>query len=488
MNLALRLAVNPVLEDAGRSLLIGANWEAAAETMTVRNPFSGDVLGEVACAGVEHVDRAVASALIGAAAMRDLSTGARARILHSAATALEADAARFAAAITAETGKPVRSSTREVARAVNTLRLSAEEATRLAGETIAFDSFPGGETRTGHYQHEPLGVIVAITPFNDPLNLICHKVGPALAAGNAVVLKPAEQAPLIAIMLARLLLTAGLPDGALNLLTGRGCDFGDALTSHDDVAMVSFTGGAGVGLAISRSAGIKRLAMELGGNGAVIVMDDADIEKAARACAAGAFGAAGQNCIGVQRIYVHDAVHDAFRNAMVAATNALNVGDPSDPATDIGPMISLEQAQRILDWTQEAVARGATLLAGGERAGTLVRPTLLADVSEDARVSCHEAFGPVVSLFRFTDLDEAIDAANRADYAIHAAIFTGSLRHSHHAARRLTVAGVMINDSTDYRLDAMPFGGAGRGNLGREGVRFAVREMSQTKVVCFHDA
>ena len=488
MSQALRQVVNPVQAETGRSLLIGGRWETAAETMAIHNPFTDEVLGEAACAGVEHAERAVASAVVGAEAMRDLSTGARSRILHSAATALEADAARFAAAITAETGKPVRSATREVARAVNTLRLSAEEAVRLAGETIAFDSFPGGETRSGHYVHEPLGVIVAITPFNDPLNLICHKVGPALAVGNAVVLKPAEQAPLVAVMLARLLLAAGLPEGALNLLTGRGCDFGDVLTGHEDVAMVSFTGGAGVGQAICRSAGMKRVAMELGGNGPVIVMDDADIERAAQACASGAFGAAGQNCIGVQRIYVHEAVHDVFRDAMVAATNALTVGDPTDPATDIGPMIGLEQAERILTWTQEAVEQGATLLTGGERVGALVRPTLLADVPEAARVSCEEAFGPVVSLFRFSDLDEAVDAANRAEYAIHAAIFTGSLRHARHAARRLRVAGVMINDSTDYRLDAMPFGGAGRGNMGREGVRFAVREMSQTKVVCFHDA
>ncbi|MET4685195.1 aldehyde dehydrogenase family protein [Brevundimonas faecalis] len=488
MSLALRQVVTPVPAETGRTLLIGAGWETAAETMTVRNPFTGDVLGEAACAGVEHAERAVASAVLGAELMRDLSTGARSRILHAAAAALEADAARFAAAITAETGKPVRSATREVARAVNTLRLSAEEAVRLAGETIAFDSFPGGETRSGHYVHEPLGVIVAITPFNDPLNLICHKVGPALAVGNAVVLKPAEQAPLVAVMLAKLLLAAGLPEGALNLLTGRGCDFGDALTGHEDVAMVSFTGGAGVGQAICRSAGMKRVAMELGGNGPVIVMDDADIDTAAQACASGAFGAAGQNCIGVQRIYVHESVHDAFRDAMVAATNALTVGDPTDPATDIGPMIDLQQAERILTWTREAVAQGATLLTGGERVGALVRPTLLADVPEAAKVSCEEAFGPVVSLFRFSDVDEAIDAANRAEYAIHAAIFTGSLRHARHAARRLRVAGVMINDSTDYRLDAMPFGGAGRGNMGREGVRFAVREMSQTKVVCFHDA
>lgn len=474
--------------DVGLSLLIDGRWEAAGRVMPVLNPWSGETLGAVACADTGHVERAVASALRGAKAMIELSTGERSRILHAAAAALEGDAERFAAAITAETGKPIRNARREVLRAVNTLRLSAEEAVRLAGETIAFDSFPGGETRSGYYVYEPVGVIAAITPFNDPLNLVCHKLGPAFAAGNAVILKPAEQAPLVAIMLARLLLAAGLPERGLCLLTGRGSDFGDALTGHPDVAMVSFTGGARVADAICRTAGIKRVAMELGGNGPVIVMDDADVAKAAAACVAGAFGAAGQNCIGVQRIYVHDAIHDAFRDALVAATAALRVGDPMDPETDVGPMVGSGEAERIVAWTIDAVGRGAELLAGGERAGTLVRPIVLANVPGDAQVACHEAFGPVVSLFRFTDLDEAINAANSVDYTIHAAVFTESIRTASYAARRLRAAGVMINDSTDYRLDAMPFGGAGRGNMGREGVRFAAREMSQTKVVCFHGA
>lgn len=474
--------------DAEGSLLIGGRWETAASTIPVVNPWSGKAIGAVACAGPAHVERAVASATRGAEAMRSLSTGERSRILHAAAAALESDAERFAVAITAEIGKPIRAARREVARAVNTLRLSAQEAVRLAGETIAFDSVPGSETRSGHYVYEPVGVVVAITPFNDPLNLVCHKVGPAFAAGNAVILKPAEKAPLVAIMLARLLLAAGLPTEALCVLTGRGSDYGDALTGHSGVAMVSFTGGARVGTAICRAAGIKRLAMELGGNGPVIVMDDADIGKAAAACTAGAFGAAGQNCIGVQRIYVHAAVADAFREAMLAAVRALRVGDPMDEETDVGPMADLNEAERIMAWTLDAVGRGATLLEGGERAGTLVRPVLLANVPEDARVACHEAFGPVACLFDFDDPDAAIDAANRADYSIHAAVFTESLRTAHRVARRLRAAGVMINDSTDYRLDAMPFGGAGRGNMGREGVRFAAREMSQTKVICFHDA
>ena len=474
--------------DAGQSLLIDGRWESAALTMPVINPWSGKVIGAVACASTAHVERAVESARRGAGAMRLLSTGERSRILHAAAAALERDAERFAIAITIETGKPIRAARREVARAVNTLRLSAEEAVRLVGETIAFDSVPGSEARAGHYVYEPVGVVVAITPFNDPLNLVCHKLGPAFAAGNAVILKPAEKAPLVAIMLARLLLAAGLPAEALCVLTGRGSDYGDALTGHPDVAMVSFTGGARVGAAICRAAGIKRLAMELGGNGPVIVMDDADIDRAAAACAAGAFGAAGQNCIGVQRIYVHSAVFERFRETMRAAVRALRVGDPMDEETDVGPMADAGEAERIMAWTGEAVERGATLLEGGERAGTLVRPVLLANVPQDARVACHEAFGPVACLFAFGDLDAAIDAANRADYSIHAAVFTDSLSMAHRVARRLRAAGVMINDSTDYRLDAMPFGGAGRGNMGREGVRFAAREMSQTKVIFFHDA
>ena len=375
-----------------------------------------------------------------------------------------------------------------MARAVNTLRLSAEEAVRLAGETLAFDSMPGGAARSGFFLYEPVGVIAAITPFNDPLNLICHKLGPAFAAGNAVILKPAEQAPLVAVMLAELLLAAGLPGEALNLLTGRGAEFGDLLVAHPDVAMVSFTGGAPTGERIAVAAGAKRLAMELGANSPVIVAADADLAKAAAACASGAFSAAGQNCIGVQRIYVHAACYDDFRAAFVAATAALIVGDPASADTEIGPMIGAAEAARLEQRIAEAQSHGARVLTGGTRNGALFQPTVIENAPDSATLVCEEAFGPVVSLFRFDDLDAAIARANAPHHAIHAAIFTESLRDALHAARRLEAAGVMINDSTDYRLDAMPFGGAKGGNMGREGVRFAIREMSQTKTVCFNAA
>lgn len=471
-----------------RTLLIGGEWRAAAETMPVANPFTGAVLAQVACAGQAEAQAAVASATRGAAAMRALTSGERSAVLHRAADALAQDATRFAQAITAESGKPIAHATREVARAVNTLRLSAEEAVRLAGETLAFDSMPGGAGRSGFFLYEPVGVIAAITPFNDPLNLICHKLGPAFAAGNAVILKPAEQAPLVAVMLAEVLLAAGLPGEALNLLTGRGAAFGDLLVAHPDVAMVSFTGGAPTGERIAVAAGAKRLAMELGANSPVIVAADADLAKAAAACASGAFSAAGQNCIGVQRIYVHAACYDDFRAAFVAATAALIVGDPASPDTEIGPMIGAAEAARLEQRIAEAQGHGARVLTGGTRNGALFQPTVIENAPDSATLVCEEAFGPVVSLFRFDDLDAAIARANAPHHAIHAAIFTESLRDALHAARRLEAAGVMINDSTDYRLDAMPFGGAKGGNMGREGVRFAIREMSQTKTVCFNAA
>lgn len=471
-----------------RSLLIGGKWRRAATCMPVDNPFTGELIAQVACATERHAMEAVASAVVGAGQMRALSTGARSAILHHAAAALERASDRFAQKIAIESGKPVSHARREVARAVNTLRLSAEEAVRLAGETVAFDSMPGGEARSGFYFHEPVGVVVAITPFNDPLNLICHKLGPAFAAGNAVVLKPAEQTPLVAVMLAKLLLAAGLPPHALNLLTGYGDQFGAALTGHPDVAMVSFTGGVRTGERIAAAAGARRLAMELGANSPVIVAADADIEKAAGACVSGAFSAAGQNCIGVQRIYVHASRYDAFRDRFVALTKALRLGDPLSAETQIGPMIGAAEAQRLDGWLEEAVRTGARVLAGGKRQGAVFEPAVIENAPDSTKLVCEEAFGPVVSLFRYEELDDAIRQANAPDYAIHAAIFTESLRDALYAAGKLQAAGIMINDSTDYRLDAMPFGGAKRGNMGREGVKFAIREMSQTKTVCFNAA
>lgn len=470
------------------SLLIGGAWRGSRTQVPVENPFSGEVIARVASATADQARAAVASAVRGAAAMKALPSGERSRILHRAAAALEQRAVAFAEMIALEAGKPVSHAREEVARAVNTLRLSAEEAVRLNGETIAFDSMPTGAGRSGFYIHEPLGVIAAITPFNDPLNLVCHKIGPAFAAGNAVVLKPSRQTPLVAVMLARLLITAGLPREALNLLTGSGGAIGDVLAGHPDVAMVSFTGGPETGAKIAAAAGAKRLAMELGANSPVIVAADADLGRAVPACVDGAFSAAGQNCIGVQRILIHRSRYAEFRRAFVEQAQALTPGDPALPETKLGPMIGRGEAERLEAWVREAASAGARVLTGGARKGALFWPTVIEDAPMDAQLVCAEAFGPVVSLFPYDEIDEAIAQANAGAYAIHAAIFTESLRLALHAAGRLEAAGVMINDSTDYRLDAMPFGGSKRGNMGREGVRFAMREMSQTKTVCFNAA
>lgn len=477
-----------VTSDAECSLLIDGQWIGTAATMPILNPYSGAVIDHVACAGPNHARQAIASAERGHIAIARLSTWERAEILRRTAEMLSQSAEIFAATITTETGKPITASRKEVTRAVNTLTLSAEECTRLNGETIAFDSFPGGEQRSGYYIYEPVGIIAAITPFNDPLNLICHKLGPALAAGNSVILKPAEQAPLVAVMLGKLLLKAGLPAGALNILTGYGEQFGDALVADSRIAMVSFTGSAKVGEHITKQAGIKKLAMELGANSPVIVMDDADIDQAAKACASGAFSAAGQNCIGVQRIYVADAVYSQFREGLIAYVDQLVTGDPMDGQTDVGPMISINEAERMEQWTAQAVQAGAHILSGGKREGAIFQPTVLENVPATAAMVCHEVFGPVVSLFAMRDIDQVIAASNAEDYTIHAAIFTRNITTALNTARRLKVAGVMINDSTDYRLDAMPFGGANRGNMGREGVKYAMREMSHTKVICFNMA
>lgn len=454
--------------------------------MEVINPYDHSLLYTVSCADKTHVERAVTSARRGLERSRALSCAERAAILRGAASEVANRSDELASIITAETGKPAKAAHKEVQRCVNTLQLSAEEATRIAGETIPFDSYCGGEDRTGYYFYEPLGVVVAITPFNDPLNLVAHKVGPAIAAGNAVVLKPCEQAPSSAIKLAEILLASGLPKGMINVLTGYGSEFGSQLVAHPDVAMVSFTGGEKTGEIIAGDAGVKKLSMELGANSPVIVMPDADLEKAADACASGANWAAGQNCIGVQRIYVQRTICQRFSELLAKATESLSLGDPRDPQNDVGPMISEHEAQRVERWVDEAKAMGAKVLTGGKREGSLFQPTVLINVPASANIVCKEVFGPVVTVLPFDTLGEAIDLANAHPYSIHAAIFTENIKSALLASRKLEAAGVMINDSTDYRLDAMPFGGARRGSMGREGVKFAVKEMMQTKVVCFN--
>jgi acyl-CoA reductase-like NAD-dependent aldehyde dehydrogenase len=440
-------------------------------------------LASIAMTGPNAVESAIEKATRGREISRHLSRARRADILSRTAAMVLQEAEELARAITMECGKTIRQARKEVARCANTLTLSAEEAKRFVGEIIPFDSYPGLEDRQGHYTREPLGIVLAITPFNDPLNLVAHKIGPAIASGNAVILKPAVETPTPALMLARFLLDAGLPSDVLTVVTGGG-DVGADLVARPEVAMISFTGGHVTGEAIARAAGLKRIAMDLGGNAPVIVLHDADLDRAVPDCVSGAFWAAGQNCIGVQRIFCHVTLFDQFCSAFLRQTAAMKLGDPLDPATDMGPMVSEAAAMRIEAWVNEAIAEGATCLIGNRRKGAIYAPTVLANVPATSKVRCNEVFSPVVILEPWDNLDAVLKAANAPDFALHGAVFGRDIGLLHRVVAGLDTGGVIVNDSSDFRFDGMPFGGAKRGAMGREGVRFAMEEMSRTKVVC----
>lgn len=459
--------------------------QGEAATCPVFNPFDGSIAGQVPVALPADLPQIMARAGQGQVIARALPRHRRAHILETAAALVQARADSFARQITAEAGKTIRQARKEVTRCINTLKLSAEEAKRGAGEVIPFDAYAGSENRMGWFTREPLGIILAITPFNDPLNLVAHKLGPAIAGGNAIILKPSELAPLSALALVDVLIEAGLPPEVVTPVVG-GPDLGKALVAARSIRMISFTGGFRTGEAISRLAGLKKLAMDLGGNAPVIVMADAALDQAVEACVSGAFWAAGQNCIGTQRILIERPVYEAFRDAFVAQTTALRAGNPLDEATDLGPMITEAAAQSAEELVARAIETGARLLAGHRRNGAIYAPTVLEAVPHDAPLWCEEAFAPVVTLEPFDSFDQAIDLANAVDFSLHAGIFTSRLDLALEASSRIEAGGVMVNDSSDYRFDAMPFGGFKYGSLGREGVRFAYEEMTQPRVVCIN--
>ncbi|MFV2033692.1 MAG: aldehyde dehydrogenase family protein [Halocynthiibacter sp.] len=467
-------------------MIIEGKTITSDHTFSVVNPSTGKVLAQVPIASDNQIESAIASALRGKDISKRLSRAERAEILNKTASLVEARSDAFAETIVAECGKTIRQAKKEVARCVNTLTLSAEEAKRLAGEIIPFDAFKGNEDLCGYFTCEPLGIILAITPFNDPLNLVAHKLGPAIAAGNAVILKPSSLAPLSALKLAQCFLKAGLPGDILNVVTGDGA-VGEAMVRRREIAMVSFTGGSNTGEAITRVAGLKRMSMDLGGNAPVIVMPDADLEDAVTSCVSGAFWGAGQNCIGVQSIMCHQSIYDAFLKSFAALTDSLNFGDPMLAETDVGPMVSEAEAQRIEAWVTDAIKAGARLVTGHTRKGAFYAPTVLADVPDTSRVKCDEVFAPVVIIEPFDKLTDALEKANRPDFMLHAGIFSNDLRAIELAIQTLDVGGLMINDSSDFRYDGMPFGGTKHGSMGREGVRFAAEEMTQSKVICYRN-
>jgi glyceraldehyde-3-phosphate dehydrogenase (NADP+) len=467
-------------------MLLAGEWVDRDDTIDVSDPYDGALVDTVPAATPEDVEAALAAATAARRTAREMTSYDRSQVLAGAAAIVSEGLEDFARIIAREGSKTIREARKEASRCVNTLTVSAEEAKRIVGETILFDSFPGGEQRRGYYTREPIGVVLAITPFNDPLNLVAHKLGPAIAGGNAVILKPATVTPLSALKLTEALLEAGLPEDVLQTITGHGAVLGDALVSDPRVRMVSFTGGLEAGERISRLTGLKKIGLELGSNSPVIVWSDADLEWAVESCVSGAFWAAGQNCIGVQRIYIHRPAYEEFRDDFVARTRAYRVGEKLDETTDMGPMINEREAKRLEAWITEAIDKGATLLTGGGRRGALLDPTVLEKVPVDATLHHQEVFGPTVNLYPVDALDEAIDAANSVDFGLHAACFTRDVDRAHRVAERLECGGVMLNDSTDYRLDSMPFGGVKNSGLGREGIRFSLQEMTELKVVCWY--
>ena len=467
-------------------MFVNSRWMDKDEKVEVLNPYDGSVVDTVPRADGADVQAALATAARGAEVMAAMPAHERYRILHRAAELMAERQEDFGQTISAEEGKIISEGRGEAARAVDTMTLSAEEAKRLYGETIPLDGATGAEGKFGFTVRVPCGVVVAITPFNFPLNLVCHKVGPALAAGNSVIVKPATDTPLSAMKLVEVLLDAGAPAEAVQCITGPGGEIGDLLSSDSRVRKISFTGSRYVGEQICRTAGLKKVTMELGSNSPLIVMPDADLEKVAAATTATGFANAGQVCISAQRVMVNKDVYEDFIDVLKPQVEALKIGNQLDESVSMGPMIRENDAVRVGDWIREAREGGARVIVGGDRDGTLHAPTVVADVDPGMRISCDELFGPAVGLTRFDTIDEAIASANDTNYGLSAALFTENLDHAMQFVNRVQSGNIMVNWGPQWRADLMPYGGLKDSGMGKEGPKYAVEEMTELKMVVFH--
>jgi len=463
-----------------QKLLVDGEWFETGDWVEVRSPYSGEVVGRVAKAGAADARRALDAAERALAS--PLPAHERAAILDRVAGLLEERREEMARTICAEAGKPIRTARGEASRAVSTYTFAAVEARKLAGEAIPMDASEAGTGKLAFTLRRPIGIVGAISPFNFPCNLVAHKLAPALAAGCPVVLKPASQTPLSALLLAELEQEAGLPAGWLNVLVGPASEIGDVLVEDERVKLITFTGSSGVGWGLQERAPRKRVRLELGNSTPAIVAADADLERAASKLAANAFAFAGQSCISVQRIYVERPALDDFVARLVPKVEALVVGDPADEATDVGPVIDAGNRDRIASWIEEAQAAGARLLAGG-REGELLRPTVLADVPDTAKVSCEEVFGPVCIVNPVDSLAEAYERANGTDFGLQAGIFTASIATALAAAEALEFGGVTVNEAPTFRADQMPYGGIKESGNTKEGPAFTIREMTEERLV-----
>ncbi|WP_027094252.1 aldehyde dehydrogenase family protein [Cohnella thermotolerans] len=468
-----------------RELWIDGQWRKGQAYTELKSPYSGRPIAEVAQAGERETEEAIAAAERAFGAMAAMPAHERTAILDRVARSIEERGEELARLLALEAAKPLKTARAEIARTAQTYKFAAMEASRIHGETVPMDAAPGGEGRIAYTVRKPLGVVGAITPFNFPFNLVAHKVGPAIAAGNTIVLKPAGQTPLAALAIAELFAEAGLPAGALNVVPGAGAVVGEAIVRDPRVKALSFTGSPEVGIAMRNKAGLKRVTLELGSNSALLIDGTVELTDSLVArCVAGAYSFSGQVCISIQRMYVHESKYEAFVERFAQEAARLVIGDPEREETDFSALIHAKEVARMKEWTESAVRRGARVALGGEALSeTIFAPTVLTNVPEDEPVSCREVFGPIVCMEPFASLDDAIAQVNRSRYGLQAGLYTNDLNAAMRAADKLEVGGVMINDFPTFRVDQMPYGGVKESGIGREGVRYAVEEMTELKLV-----
>jgi len=468
-------------------LYIGGKPVEKEEKIEVIYPYTLEKIGEVSKGTPEDVQKAVEKAKVGQEKLKELTAYEKYKLLSKVAKLLEERQEEFAKVIVYEVGKTIREARTEVQRAINTITFSAEEAKRVGGEYLPIDASPNGIGKRGYYFREPAGIAACITPFNFPLNLTAHKIAPAIAAGCPFILKPSERTPLSPTMLCELFLEAGVPEEAVSVIPGF-ADVGQAMTTHPDVRVVSFTGSLKVGEIIAKQAGLKKLVMELGSNSAVVVDEDANLKAAAKKSVLGGFAVAGQVCISVQRVLVHEKVADEFQKLLEEEVSKLKFGDPMKEDTDVGPVIAVDEVNRIKSWIQEAVEKGAKVVSGGEtcpECEALFKPTVVSDIPEDSKLFYEEAFAPVVTVRRFKTIDEALDLVNKTNYGLQVGVFTNNIKNAFKFIENAQVGGVIINDIPTFRADHMPYGGVKGSGIGREGPKFAIEDYTEIKTVIF---
>lgn len=462
--------------------LVGGEWRRSEHILDIHFPFDGSLAGSVCLAGPDDIQDAIAAAARGFTETRRLPAYRRSEILEQLRDRVAERFDDFVDLMILESGKNHQTAAGETTRALQTLKVAAEEARRLPGELLSLDWTAAGAGRRGLTRRAPIGIVAAIAPFNYPLNLACHKIGPAIACGNAIILKPSERTPLSSVLLAELILEAGYPPAAVSMLNCYG-DVAEALVRDERVAMLSFTGSAAIGWMLKSIAGRKKVALELGGNAGLIVHGDADLSSAGSQACMGAFANAGQNCISVQRILIQHNVYEEFTDGFLQLVSALKCGDPRDPDTDVGPLIHERDAARAEAWVTAALAEGATRLLGGERQGTFFPPTVLAETTPQMRVNCDEVFAPIVTLSPYREFDEALAALNDSEYGLQAGLFTRDMDRIFSAWEEIEVGALVINGVPTFRVDHMPYGGIKASGFGREGLRYAIEEMTEPRLL-----